>query len=177
MASARRRPPSRPDPTPRIAVSEHEFYDLGVSENPREPRQLIDQLEAELERYRSQEQLLARTLVSATSQATAIRESARREAELALRKARVEAERLKAGAARERDEARRETIRLRRVTEQMRSGLSAFLTEKVEELRVEAERATDSRERDDLETVLSSEVEARSATRPQSSAGGPHVVP
>jgi cell division septum initiation protein DivIVA len=176
MASAARRPPSRPDPTLRIAVSEHEFYDLGVSENHRESRQRIDQLEAELERYRSQEQLLAKTLVSATSHATAIRESARREAELALRKARTEAERLKSGAARERDEARRETIRLRRVTEQMRSGLSAFLTEKVEELRLETERATDSRKPDELEAVLGSVVEAR-ATRPQSSAGGPHVVP
>ena len=69
--------------------------------------------------------------MSATNHAIAIRESARREAELTLRKARAEAEKIKAGAERERDAAQRELLRLRRITEQMRSGLSAFLTSKV----------------------------------------------
>ena len=121
-----------------------------------ELRGRIDQLDGELERHRSQEQLLVKTLLSATSHATAIRESARKEAELTLRKARVEAEKLKAGAERDRDDARREMLRLRRITEQMRSGLSAFLTAKVEELRLEtAEGAMPSGEEDELEAALS----------------------
>ena len=144
-----------------------------------ELRGRIDQLDGELERHRSQEQLLVKTLLSATSHATAIRESARKEAELTLRKARVEAEKLKAGAERDRDDARREMLRLRRITEQMRSGLSAFLTAKVEELRLEtAEGAMPSGEEDELEAALGSALEDRSVTelgsRPEST---PHHRP
>jgi hypothetical protein len=137
----------------------------------------ISRPEAEPGHPRSQEQLLAKTLMSATNHAIAIRESARREAELTLRKARAEAEKLKAGAERERDDARRELLRLRRITEQMRSGLSAFLTSKVEELRLETEEATNSGQDDELETALGSALEARSATGLHGSAGGPHAMP
>jgi len=169
-----------------IAVSDRGLYDLGVSTDwetsspgsgPEQRHGLAGQPEGELEHRRSQEQLLAETLISATNHAMAIRESARREAELTLRKARAEAERLKAGAERERDAAQRELLRLRRITEQMRSGLSAFLTSKVEELRLETEGATNSGQEEELETALGSALEARSATGLHGSAGGPHAVP
>lgn len=156
---------------------DHGLYDLGVSgqEYPgSELRERIERLEAELDRYRSQEQLLTRTMLSATSHAVAIRESARREGELALRKARAEAERVKAGAERKRDEAQREMMRLRRITEEMRSGLAAFLTTKVEELRSETASATD--QHGELDTALGSVLEARSATSAHGSAGGSHAA-
>jgi cell division septum initiation protein DivIVA len=146
----------------------------------------IDQFEDELERHRSQEQLLVKTLLSATRHATAIRESARQEAEATLRKARVEAERLKAGAERERDDAKRESddakrelMRLRRITEQMRSGLSAFLNAKVEELRLETvEDAMASGQEDELEAALGSALGGRSVTELQSGpASPPHPGP
>ena len=167
-------------------MSDRGLYDPGVS-TEREPsstgsgsEQLhgrISRPEAEPGHPRSQEQLLAKTLMSATNHAIAIRESARREAELTLRKARAEAEKIKAGAERERDAAQRELLRLRRITEQMRSGLSAFLTSKVEELRLETEGATNSGQEEELETALGSALEARSATGLHGSAGGPHAVP
>lgn len=171
-----------------IAEPDHGIYDHGVSEDwvaqrrdsePEELRRRIDQLEGELEHHRSQEQLLVKTLLSATSHATAIRESARREAELALQKAKVEGEKLKAGAERERDDARRELLRLRRVTEQMRSGLSALLNAKVEELRLEIEEgARPSGQEDELEAALGGAFEGRSATALRTeSEGEPHPQP
>jgi cell division septum initiation protein DivIVA len=138
----------------------------------------IDQLEVELERYRSQEQLLAKTLVSATSYGTVIRENARREAELALRKARGEAERLKVRAERERDDARRELLRLRRITEQMRNGLSEFLMAKVDELQVEIDDHQSRQEDDELETALGSALGGQSAAKTRSgpeAASHPHL--
>ena len=156
-----------------IAVLDKGIYHFGVDEGRETPehdseseqlRGRIDQLEGELERHRSQEQLLVKTLLSATSHATAIRESARQEAEVTLRKARIEAEELKAGAIRERDDARRELMRLRRITEQMRSGLSAFLTEKVEELRLETEDEAKASGEEELEAALGRVLEGRSAT-------------
>ncbi len=105
-----------------------------------ELRRRIEQLEADLGRYREEEQLLVRTLVSATSHATAIRESARRDAELILRKARAEAQRRTVAAERARGNAERELLRLRRITEQMRRGLSGFLTAKLGELQLETEQ-------------------------------------
>jgi cell division septum initiation protein DivIVA len=122
----------------------------------------IDQLERELGQYREDEQLAVKTLRSATTHATAIRESARREAELTLRKARAEAEKRKSIVERERDDARNELLRLRRVTEQMRMGLTAFLTEKVEELRLESEEDEPASDQgQELDVVLGSAVEAR----------------
>jgi hypothetical protein len=122
----------------------------------------IDQLERELERHREHEQLAVQTLRSATSHAAAIRESARRDAELTLRKSRAEAEKRKARIERERDDARNELLRLRQVTEQMRRGLTAFLTAKVEELRLEGEEELPaSGANEELAAVLGSAVEAR----------------
>jgi chromosome segregation ATPase len=121
------------------SVSEPEFSpNLSIGERA-ELRREIERLQAELSRYRETEHLLVKTLASATNHAAAIRESARREAEQALRKARVEAEKREAAAERERNDAERELLRLRRLTEQMRRGLSGFLTAKLEELHVEPE--------------------------------------
>jgi cell division septum initiation protein DivIVA len=95
----------------------------------------IERLEADLARYEETEEQLVRTLVSATTHAAAIRESARREAELMLRKASAEVERRKAAADRERGEL----LRLRRITEQTRQGLAGLLTAKLEELQLDVE--------------------------------------
>jgi cell division septum initiation protein DivIVA len=123
----------------------------------------IEKLEADLSRFREKEQLLVSTLVLATSHATAIRENARRDAELILRKARAEAEKRKAAVERARSDAERELLRLRRITEQTRRGLSGFLTEKLEELHLEAEQEKPiSQPKVELERALESVVEARS---------------
>jgi hypothetical protein len=129
----------------------------------------INQLEGELDRQRSQERLLAETLISATGYAAKIRESARRDAELALRKAQSEAERLKARAVRERDDARRELLRLHRITERTRNGLSEFLSAKVAELQTEFEEVRSSRQEDDLETALGSALRDQSQAQTLSS--------
>jgi cell division septum initiation protein DivIVA len=122
----------------------------------------VEELEAEVSRYREKEQLLVNTLVSATSHATAMRESARREAELILRKARAEARKRKAAVERTRGDAERELLRLRQITEQMRRGLSVFLTEKLEELQLEVgANAPTPEPKAELETALESAVDAR----------------
>ena len=132
-----------------------------------ELRTRIAQLEGELEQHREHEELVTKTLISATSHATAIRESARREAELTLRKARAEAEKRMTGVERERDDARNELLRLRRITEQMRRGLSEFLTAKVEELRLEGEEGVPASEQSqELDAVLGSAVEDRKGGMP-----------
>jgi uncharacterized membrane protein YqiK len=155
---------------PPIAVSDGGLYDFVVSEyqQPSTPSssdweelgRRLDQLEREQERQREHDQLAVETLRAATSHAMAIRESARREAELTLRKARAEAEKQKTAVERERNDARNELFRLRRVTEEMRRGLTAFLTERVEELRLESEEAVPAPEEQELDQVLGSLVEA-----------------
>ena len=128
-------------------------------------RRRIAELEAELQRHREQEQLVAKTLVSATAHAVTIREDARRDAELTLRKARAEADRRKAAAERERDDAIRDLLRLRRLTEQMREGLSAFLTATVEELQLEdTNRAQASAEKPELEPALTNAAQQHSTS-------------
>jgi cell division septum initiation protein DivIVA len=122
-----------------VSYAEH------ITGEAEELRGRIDRLEAELERYRRDEDLLVKTLVSATSHAAAIREAARREAELTLRKARTEAQRRKVDAERERDDAVRESLRLRRIIAHMRTSLSAFLAQKVEELTPETETDEEAR--------------------------------
>jgi hypothetical protein len=107
------------------------------SANDSSLRRRIEELETELDSYRQREQLLVDTLLSATRHATAIRESARRDAELALRKARIEAAERRDTAELERDRAIAELLRLRQITQRMRSGLSTFLAATVEELRLE----------------------------------------
>lgn len=148
-------------PPAQIAASECWIYDPSVSNvehvtgEVEELRSRVDRLEGELERYRRDEELLAETLVSATRHAAAIREAARREAELTLRKARTEARRRKVDAERERDDAVRESLRLRHIIAQMRTSLSAFLAEKVEELALETETDDEARA-----SGLSEELEA-----------------
>jgi cell division initiation protein len=150
-------------------VSEDQQTTRRSTSDAEELRRRIDQLEGELERYREHEQLVTKTLLSATSHATAIRESARREAELTLRKARGKAEKRKAAAERERDDARRELLRLRRITEQMRTGLSSFLTAKVEELRLEeTEEAPTSAQDAELDAALGTAIEAQFETAARS---------
>jgi len=141
------------------SVGEPEFSrNLSIGERE-ELRREIERLQAELSRYRETEQLLVKTLASATTHATAIRESARRDAELALRKARVEAQKREAVAERERNDAERELLRLRRLTEQMRKGLSGFLTAKLEELHVEPEAGVPAEADAELEAGLVSGLE------------------
>ena len=101
----------------------------------------VAQLEAEVARHQKQEDLVTKTLLAATSQATAIKQQARREAELILRKAEARlgeraavAERLD----REQAEAERELLRLRRLAEEMQQSLTSFLTRTLDELRPEA---------------------------------------
>jgi hypothetical protein len=131
-------------------------------------RQRIDELENELERYRERErereQLIAATLLTATRHATAIRESARRDAELTLRKASAEAAKRTSAAERQRDRTMAELLRLRRITEQMRNGLSTFLTATVEELRQEeTEKRQISEHNAELDGLLASIVSERSS--------------
>lgn len=135
---------------PSVGAREEELY------------RTIEKLEADLSRFREKEQLLVSTLLSANSHATAIRESARRDAELLLRKARAEAHKRNATVERARDEAEQELLRLRQITEQMRKGLSGFLTAKLEELQVEAEDETPTAQPNaDLETALDGAVGAQ----------------
>lgn len=139
-------------------------------------RRRIETLEADLRRYREKEQLLVSTLVSANGHATAIRESARRDAELLLRKARAEAQKTNAAAQkrnaaveRARDDAERELLRLRRITEEMRSGLSGLLTAQLEELDLEAEHESPTAQPNaELETTLDSAVGAQLKRLPTS---------
>ena len=128
-------------------------------------RQRIDELENELEWYREREQLVADTLLTATRHATAIRESARRDAELALRKASAEAAKRTSAAERQRDRTMAELLRLRRITEQMRNGLSTFLTATVEELRQEE---TEQRQISEQNAKLEACSRALSASVPRS---------
>jgi cell division septum initiation protein DivIVA len=100
-------------------------------------REQVGQLQDELERRQSQERLVSKTLLTATSHATTIKDKARQEAELFLSKARAELERRTAQADRaERDrvETERELVRLRRLAQEMQTGLESFLTGALEQL-------------------------------------------
>jgi hypothetical protein len=134
-----------------------------------ELRREIERLQSDLSRYKETEEHLVRTLVSATSHAAAIRESARQDAELILRKARVEVERRRASADRE----RRELLRLRRITEQMKRGLAGLLTAKLEELQldIEDEMPPDAEQETELATALESRLEGDSKRAATSESG------
>lgn len=121
------------------------------------------------------------TLLLATRHAAAIRENARREAELTLRKARIEASDRKGTAELERDHAMAELIRLRRITERMRSGLSTFLASTVDELQREGvEEEQVSNQTTALEAALASVVGSNRGTEVRQRAedgpigGSPH---
>jgi cell division initiation protein len=106
-------------------TSDHEAL---VAEHA-ELRERVRTLEAELGRYRQQEQLVSNALVAAKQTAEGVREEARREAELMLRKARKHAERLARATSRRRERLEEETARLAQLNEATRSRLSAFLVE------------------------------------------------
>jgi cell division septum initiation protein DivIVA len=149
-------------------VSEADAYPTVSPGDRTELRREIERLQADLSRYKETEEHLVRTLVSATSHATAIRESARQDAELILRKARVEVERRKAAADRE----RRELLRLRRITEQMKRGLAGLLTAKLEELQLDIEDEMPAAEEEtELATALGSRLEGDSKRAPTSESG------
>jgi DivIVA protein len=153
-----------------VVNEDHRF-----SSNWNELRERVDQLEGELKRNREHEQLVLKTLLSAMSHATAIRESARRDSELTLRKARGEPEERKAGFEREQDEARRELLRLRCITEQTRNGVAAFSTVKMEELQLETEEEPPAGHDAELEPGLPSVVGRQSKTLASPWAGpAPH---
>jgi hypothetical protein len=114
-------------------------------------------LEADLARQRQQEQLLSRTLISATRFAMTIREEARREAEQILQKARAEGVERTATAERveqDLEKAERELRRLRQITQEMRSGLSTFLSDTLTQLGPEAREAVDPSPTDSVQGAL-----------------------
>jgi cell division septum initiation protein DivIVA len=121
-----------------------------------ELRRHVEQLEAELERYRSQDHLMSKALLAATAFAVRLREDARREAEAALQKANAKARARVAKAERERRQAEREILRLRKLAEQARGGLSVFLTTTLSHLEVE-ERFDEEKLQDPVETDTASE--------------------
>ena len=94
----------------------------------------VRKLEAELERYREHAQRTSKLFLSVTNYVEWVRESARREAELALRKARARVEKLnKTAIALEQAEdelarVRDELAHLQHLTDATRERLSTFLT-------------------------------------------------
>jgi chromosome segregation ATPase len=94
----------------------------------------VRRLEEELERYRAHAQRTSKLFLSATNYAEWVRQSARRDAELALRKARAKVVKLE-DKARELERTERELVRvqdelarLQALTDETRTRLSAFLT-------------------------------------------------
>ena len=94
----------------------------------------IEQVEAELERYRSRDQLTSKALLAASGYAMRIREEARREADAVLHKASAKARARLADAERERRRAEREVVKLRNLADDLRAGLSGFLSTMVSRL-------------------------------------------
>jgi cell division septum initiation protein DivIVA len=122
-------------------------------------REHAARLEADLAQHRRQEELLSKTMISATRFAMTIREEARKEAEQVLQKARAEGVDRTAAAGRvEHDlkEAERELHRLQQITQEMRTGLSTFLTDTLTQLTPEAREAVESSPTDSVEGALAS---------------------
>ena len=116
----------------------------GVSELPEDPAELrrrIEELEAELIRFREDEQFIVQTLVSASRQASEIRDLARSEGELIVRTATAAAEERASVLALERHEAEQELARLQRLTDDMRQGLSQLLNAVLGDLQFEPAEA------------------------------------
>lgn len=113
----------------------------GVSELPEDSAELrrrIEELEAELTRYREDEQFVFQTLVAATRQASEIRDEARSDAELIVRTATAAAEERASVLALERNEAEQELARLQQLTDDMREGLSRLLNSVLGDLQFES---------------------------------------
>lgn len=105
-------------------------------------RERVAELEGSVANYRTQERLVAKTLISATGHAATVKESARQEAEVILGKAREEFARRTQRSERierERVEAEQQLLHLRKLANEMQSGLSGFLTKALEELEQEGE--------------------------------------
>jgi cell division initiation protein len=83
----------------------------------------VEQLEADLVRFRELESLLRTTLVSAEQASAEMQAQARREAELILGEARAEARKVQRGALAENERLRRESRRMRL---QLQEALSAL---------------------------------------------------
>lgn len=137
----------------------------------RELRSQLRQLEVDLAGYRSQEELLNKKLLLATTYAARVTEQARRDAQIALRKARARAGEVLGDIERERSRAERELLRLHRVTDETRAILSGFLTTALEQLRVGADdgagRSTSAAETDQaLRDVLESELRKEATPAP-----------
>jgi len=100
----------------------------------------VDQLEADLVRYRELETLLRTTLVSAEQASAQTRDSARREAELILTQAHAEAREIQRRAIAENERLAHESRRLRT---QLQEALSAFETDEPAETQEEPETTTE----------------------------------
>jgi cell division initiation protein len=83
----------------------------------------VEQLEADLVRYRELESLLRATLVSAERAAAELKEQARREAELVLSEAHAEARAITRRATVDHERLRAESLRLR---ERLRAALASI---------------------------------------------------
>jgi cell division septum initiation protein DivIVA len=133
-------------------------------------------LHEQLVGQRGQEQLVSRTLLAAMSQAMAIREEARREAERTLRKVSEELRERSARLAQiqsEQAEAERELLRLRGLAKEMQQGLARFLSETLQQLR-EGISATDGDEEATIVSVLGATLgqEGRQLKPPDSETAG-----
>jgi len=94
-------------------------------------------LEADIRRYREREASVSEALVAAKAHAEAIVADAERNAVAIVDGARAETEQLleeRERSERERDEVGREIRRLRQIQHEVKSGLSAFLSQAVEQL-------------------------------------------
>lgn len=107
----------------------------------------VQRLEAELERYRAHAERTSKLFLAATNYAEWVRESARRDAELALRKARARVGKLEA-TARELERSESELVRLhgeiaklQALTDETRARLSAFLAAGLQALNTGVEPA------------------------------------
>ena len=128
-----------------------------------ELRRRIEEVEAELRRYRRDEALLVQTLMSATRHAVVVRESARRESELVLRKARAEASKRLAESERARREGDSEALRLRQIAEETRQGLTQFLSAALVKLQIDSadqEAADEEAAGSETTTVSGQELES-----------------
>ena len=101
----------------------------------------IERLEGELARFREQEALLRRTLVSAERASDDLRSRAHREADLILDEARAQARDIARGAEGERERVETEIRRLKALESEVRSGLRAFVLSTLDRMDSETEPA------------------------------------
>lgn len=95
-------------------------------------RQELSKAMGELERYRSMEETLKGTLVTAQQAAEDVRASARKEADLIIREAQMKADRMIADARAAVDQIRREFEETQKQVEYFRSKMRGFLKAQLE---------------------------------------------